>query len=113
MGVYERVIEKYGKKHQLNKAIEELDELKDEILKELDGNGDMACLVSELADVSNMLRQLQIIFGISHLHLDFEMGRKMGLALRNEGNECNKCMYGVRNDGKKSDCTICDFKGDK
>jgi len=108
MSVYEQVIKFHGKEHQLKKAIENLDELKLEIKRMIDGNGNIINLISDMADVHNRLRELKIIFEISAVQLDFEMGRKMGLVLRKMDEKCNKCIY-----DSVADCSVCDFKEGK
>lgn len=49
---------------QLIKAVEELNELQDELLKYLDGRGDRAKLVEEFSDVIVIMWQLKLRFGI-------------------------------------------------
>ena len=52
------------KDKQLIKAVEELNELEDEILKYLDGRGDRTKLVEEFSDVVVILWQLKLRFEI-------------------------------------------------
>lgn len=81
MSVYDKVINHYGKTAQLEKTMEELKELRLEIRRELDGHGNREAILNEMADVCNMLAQLNIIFSISQAELDevkdFKMERTL------------------------------------
>lgn len=71
MALYEGAIEKWGKKAQMLKAIEEMSELSQALLKlvfnDEFGTGDhddiIKNIAAERADVSIMLNQLEVIFG--------------------------------------------------
>lgn len=68
LGLYERVIAKYGEEKQVTKAIEELGELSVELSRALIAGGVkdehlLANIREELADVCIMCDQLQLIFG--------------------------------------------------
>lgn len=73
---YEKAISHWGKEKQIEKTIEELDELKEEIKLYLSGNQNDKELISEMADVMNMIVQLTLILGCGNRILD-EMDRKM------------------------------------
>lgn len=61
----ETIIDHYGKTAQLTKVIEEMSELTKELAKEINGEGNIAHLAEEIADVYVMLEQLIIIVDIS------------------------------------------------
>lgn len=68
-----KAIERYGKKHQMMVAVEEMSELQKEICKiaRKDINaGNIEALTEEMADVRLMLFELQMIFGIKTAELD-------------------------------------------
>lgn len=77
MNSYERAIEHYGEKAQLEKTLEELKELRLEVRRALEGRLDKEALVSEVADVLNMLQQLQLIFDFSSCDVLRICGEKM------------------------------------
>ena len=61
LDMHVKIIEKRGHKLQMIKALEELEELAQEIRKSLSGNQDDAEMRTEICDVSNMLEQLIIM----------------------------------------------------
>ena len=61
----QEIVNHYGADHQKDKLFEEMAELQKEVCKEKDGKGDIPHIAEELADVSIMLRQMQIIYGIT------------------------------------------------
>lgn len=65
MTVFEKAIETYGKDLQKQVAIEEMAELTKEICKDFRGKGNREHILEEIVDVSIMLEQLQIMYGIS------------------------------------------------
>lgn len=65
---YKRAVEHYGKDRQVEKAIEELDELKLELMCKGDAFS-RDNIISEMADVLNMLNQLFIIYEIDELKI--------------------------------------------
>ena len=78
MNPYERAIEHWGESKQVKKAIEELNELKEELEKYSNGQFvEKYNVMSEMADVWNMLLQLAIMFDIDKDKLMAEMQRKM------------------------------------
>ncbi len=60
--VYEKAIDKYGAKLQVQVAIEEMSELTKELCKDIRGNGVRENIVEELADATIMLEQLRLIY---------------------------------------------------
>lgn len=61
--ILEGAIKKFGCRPQVIVAIEELAELQKELTKWLRGKGTSEGLMEEMADVSIMLNQLELIFG--------------------------------------------------
>lgn len=53
-----------GYAHQKEKAIEELSELQQALARDLQGEGDRANIVEEIADALVMIAQLVLIYGI-------------------------------------------------
>ena len=54
----------YGPEHQKKKAVEEMGELITELEREQDGRTTPEKVISEIADVLLMIRQLMIIYGV-------------------------------------------------
>ncbi len=63
--LYELAIETYGEDNQKRKAVEELGELSNEILRDLDGRGDRDKIIDEISDVYIMLEQVAIMYGLT------------------------------------------------
>ena len=61
--ILEGAIQKFGIRPQVIMAIEELSELQKELTKWLRGKGKHENMMEEMADVSIMLNQLELIFG--------------------------------------------------
>lgn len=53
-----------GYAHQKEKAIEELSELQQALARDLQGEGDRANIIEEIADALVMIAQLVLIYGI-------------------------------------------------
>ena len=60
--IIEKAIRHYGRNHQQIKAVEELNELQNAVLKAIDGRPDFLNIAEEIADVEIMLAQLKRIF---------------------------------------------------
>ena len=54
----------YGKEHQKKKAIEEMGELITALSREQDGRATEHDVITEIADVHLMIRQLMVIYGV-------------------------------------------------
>lgn len=65
MTTFEKAIAVYGESLQKQVAIEEMSELTKEICKDFRGSGNREHILEEIVDVSIMLEQLQIMYGIS------------------------------------------------
>lgn len=87
LNTYLKVINHYGKESQLKKAIEELKELSIEIEKAIKGEADIEAIMSEMADVINMLEQLKLMYQISADKLQVEINRKMKRTLARINNQ--------------------------
>lgn len=55
-----------GYAHQKEKAIEELSKLQQAIARDLQGEGDRANIIEEIADALVMIAQLVLIYGITY-----------------------------------------------
>lgn len=75
--IYHKVIEHYGEQAQLEKTLEELNELQLEVRRALEGRCDRDALVSEMADVCNMIAQLGWIYCITQKEVKLKMDEKM------------------------------------
>lgn len=80
--VYEKAIKEYGKNNQIWKFIEEVGELQDAICKYRSSRDTVEHVAEEIADVTIMLEQLRIIFGVNDLVCDY-MDKKIIRLSRN------------------------------
>ena len=77
-----KIIETYGKHSQIAKAVEELIELSEVLVKYLNkGELDRDHLIEEMADVDVMMAQLMIIFGIDTESYQDEIAKKIDRTL--------------------------------
>ena len=77
-----RIVEYYGPERQKGKAVEELVELTEVIVKNINKAFiSIDDLYSEVADVEIMIRQLKLIFNLDDEMLDDEMHRKVARTL--------------------------------
>lgn len=86
--VYEAALKKWGAQAQSMMAVEEMSELTKEICKLGRGKNDMEAFADEVADVTIMLEQLRLIYGINALvceHMDAKVRR---LKERLDDKEC-------------------------
>lgn len=74
--LYKELLCKYGDK-QVFVAIEELSELQKELCKYLRDKGDIGNMVEEIADVSIMVEQMMVYFGIEPSKVEFVMTKKL------------------------------------
>lgn len=70
----------YGAEHQKRKAIEEMGELITELEREQDGRTTPEKVITEIADVHLMIRQLMIIYGLDACMKEYD--RKQRRLLR-------------------------------
>lgn len=64
---YLKVIEHFGMDAQKVKTLKELSELQVELVRDLNGNGNIDAIIEETADVMNMVEQICIIYDIGDL----------------------------------------------
>lgn len=57
----------YGPEHQKKKAVEEMGELITAIAREQDGRATPEQVITEIADVHIMIRQLALIYGVDKI----------------------------------------------
>ena len=86
----------YGREHQKKKAIEEMGELITALSREQDGRATPADVITEIADVHLMIRQLMIIYGVEQCLNEYD--RKQRRLLRRIDRE-NREIYGNGNKG--------------
>lgn len=75
-----KIVKHYGAKHQMEKAIEECQELIEEIKPAIDGLGFVENIVDEIADVEVMINQLKIIFdcfGEVEERIEYKINRQL------------------------------------
>lgn len=84
------IINHYGADHQKDKLFEEMAELQKEVCKEKDGKGDIPHIAEELADVSIMLQQMQLIYGITDEQIEQVVQKKIERTLDVIEGECNE-----------------------
>lgn len=75
--ILQQAIRHYGRQHQQTKAVEELGELQQAILKCLDGRCDLNNLTEEIADVEIVLEQIKMMFPINEETLKTIKARKI------------------------------------
>ena len=71
-------------------AIEELSELQKELCKRYKGEGDIFCILEEMADCILVLKQLQKIFNISEESLSIAMDVKLNREKERLEKRCEK-----------------------
>lgn len=71
-GVESLAVEHYGPEHQKRKAIEEMGELLTALAREQDARANTEQVITEIADVIIMMRQLSIIYGIADVNNEIE-----------------------------------------
>lgn len=86
----QEIINHYGANHQKDKLFEEMAELQKEVCKEKDGKGNIQHIAEELADVSIMLQQMQLIYGITDEKIEQVVQDKIERTLDRIEGECNE-----------------------
>lgn len=90
---YEKTLQYFGRQAQIEKCVEELEELSIELYRDLGGNGSREAIILEIADVLNMLMQVQIIFDISLNEIEaakeFKMDRTLNYMRKHKNEEDN------------------------
>lgn len=86
----QEIVNHYGADHQKDKLFEEMAELQKEVCKEKDCKGDIPHIAEELADVSIMLQQMQIIYGITDEQIEQVVQKKIDRTLDVVEGECNE-----------------------
>lgn len=76
-----KVLEHFGFNRQKVKAVEELSELQNAILRDLDGRGNYNNIVEEISDVEIMLIELKTMYEIPPFEIE-EMKAKKILRLK-------------------------------
>lgn len=91
----------YGPEHQKRKAIEEMGELITELEREQDGRTTPEKVITEIADVHLMIRQLMVIYGVDACMK--ECDRKQRRLLRRMDKETRGDCRKDKDDGKCND----------
>lgn len=76
--VYEKALQTWGVEAQIMMAIEEMSELTKELCKHHRGRPNIEDIADEIADVTIMLEQLRLIFGVNDAvcaHMDYKVLR--------------------------------------
>lgn len=81
--IFNGLIEKYGKEAQVRQTFEEMAELTKELNKNLRGCDNKSNIIEEMADVSIMLQQVQLMFDISDEQLNAAIADKIIKASKN------------------------------
>lgn len=89
----------YGAEHQKKKAIEEMGELITAISREQDGRATPEQVITEIADVHLMVRQLMIIYGLDACMKEYD--RKQRRLLRRMDKETGGDYTKNNDDGNK------------
>lgn len=88
----------YGAEHQKKKAIEEMGELITALSREQDGRATTEKVITEIADVHLMIRQLMVIYGIEPCLAEYD--RKQRRLLRRMDKETGGDYTKNNDDGK-------------
>ena len=65
--IIEEAVYTFGASHQKKKAVEEMSELIKELMKDLDGKGNLDHIAEEMADVEITMAQLRYIYSNTEL----------------------------------------------
>lgn len=91
----------YGPEHQKRKAIEEMGELITALSREQDGRATPEQVITEIADVHLMVRQLMVIYGLDACMKEYD--RKQQRLLRRMDKETRGDYRKDKGDGKCND----------
>ena len=91
----------YGLEHQKQKAIEEMGELITALSREHDGRATPEQVITEIADVHLMVRQLMVIYGLNACMKEYD--RKQRRLLRRMDKETRGDYRKDKDDGKCND----------
>ena len=81
MNTIKQAVARYGSNNQCKKAVEELTELSLALQHYADGKATVADVITEIADVKIMCKQLEFIFGIDSVNI--EMAAKLSKLAEN------------------------------
>lgn len=77
--IYREAVGRFGKKHQMEKAVEEMAELEKEIIKNIHGSANIGAICEEIADVEIMLEQMKVCIGDEwETYLELKKAEKLG-----------------------------------
>lgn len=81
MAIYKQAVDAYGVRTQVMMVIEEMSELTKEICKHFRGRPNIEAMADEIADVTIMLEQLRMLYGLNDMvceRMDFKVLRLAG-----------------------------------
>lgn len=87
--MHKEVIEHYGWKHQVVKLIDEMNELKVELLRYVDKKDNLDLLIDEFGDVLNMIEQFEIIAKEKELFTHLDVDKVQNYKMKRELNRIN------------------------
>lgn len=81
--IYRQAVERFGPTHQINKAVEELGELTQALMRYQNDEPVIGNVAEEIADVEIMIEQLKIILGERYeSYLELKKAEKIGKLAR-------------------------------
>lgn len=81
--IYRQAVERFGPAHQINKAVEELGELTQALMRYQNGEPVIGNVAEEIADVEIMIEQVKIILGERYeSYLELKKAEKIGKLAR-------------------------------
>jgi hypothetical protein len=83
MNIYQKIINHYGEKKQIEKAVDELRELKNSLNEYLLSNENKDALFDVFCDVMNAMVYLQIIFNFDSASIANRMDEKLEIVIDN------------------------------
>lgn len=112
-----KIVAYNGEYMQVSKAVEELIELTEVLIKDLNKSiMDKDHLLEEIADVEIMLAQLKIIYRIAPEDLEAEINRKLDRTLLRFNTDyeggCDSCMH-INKECDEDPCVTCNHNGGK
>ena len=81
------ILRHYGAQKQIVKCLEELNELSNELIKDLTMEGDKDAIVDEIADCLNMAIQMALLYGYDSVRgrMEYKISRTLKRMLHKEG----------------------------
>ena len=81
--IYEQAVRRFGRDHQIRKAVEELGELSSALMRYANGEPVIGNVAEEIADAEIMIEQIKIILGERYeRYLELKKAEKIGKLAR-------------------------------